>query len=81
MRSFCAAFALAGLSLLAAGCTVNNPPAERPAATTVVTQPAPTAVVQPAPTAVVTQPGTVVTTPNTTYVTPRPSTTVVTPAY
>ena len=71
MRSISTAFALAGLSLLAAGCTVNNPAPDRP--TTVVTQPAPAAVVtQPAPT--------VVTTPSTTYVTP-PRTTVVTPAY
>lgn len=71
MRSISTAFAMVGLSLVVAGCTVNNPPAER--ATTVVAQ--------PAPAAVVTQPGTVVTTPNTTYVMPRPSTTVVTPAY
>ena len=71
MRSISAAFALAGLSLLAAGCTVNNPGPDRP--TTVVTQPAPAAVItQPAPT--------VVTTPGTTYVTP-PRTTVLTPAY
>jgi hypothetical protein len=70
MRSISTAFALAGLSLLAAACTVNNPEPDRP--TTVVTQ---------QPPAVVTQPGTVVTTPNTTYVVPRPTTTVVTPSY
>lgn len=70
MRSISTAFALVGLSLLAAACTVNNPGPDRP--TTVVTQ---------QPPAVVTQPGTVVTTPNTTYVVPRPATTVVTPAY
>ncbi|KGM35471.1 hypothetical protein [Inquilinus limosus] len=70
MRSISTAFALAGLSLLAAGCTVNNTP-DRPT----------TVVAQPAPAAVVTQPGAVVTTPNTTYVVPRPATTVVTPSY
>ena len=69
MRSISSVIILAGLTALAAGCTVNTAP---PARTTVVTQPAP-AVVTPAPAAVVT-------TPNTTYVTP-PRTTVVTPAY
>ncbi|MGO4122878.1 hypothetical protein AB4Z01_00700 [Inquilinus sp. YAF38] len=69
MRSISTAFALAGLSLLAAACTVNTAP---PARTTVLTQPAPAVVTQPAPTVVM--PGT------TTYVTP-PRTTVVTPAY
>ena len=71
MRSVFTAIALAGLSLVAAGCTVNNPGPDRP--TTVVTQPAPAAVVtQPAPV--------VVPAPTTTYITP-PRTTVVTPAY
>ena len=70
MRSISTAFALAGLSLLAAACTVNTAP---PARTTVVAQPAPAAVVtQPAPTVVM--PG------HHHYVTP-PRTTVLTPAY
>jgi hypothetical protein len=68
MRSISTAFALAGLSLLAAACTVNTAP---PARTTVVAQPAPAVVTQPAPTVVM---------PGTTYVTP-PRTTVLTPAY
>jgi hypothetical protein len=68
MRSISTAFALAGLSLLAAACTVNTAP---PARTTVLTQPAPAVVTQPAPTVVM---------PGTTYVTP-PRTTVLTPAY
>src|SRR5882757_5247074 len=42
MRSISMAIALAGLSLLAAGCTVNNTPPDR-TPTTVVTQPAPSA--------------------------------------
>jgi hypothetical protein len=51
MRSISKIAALAGLSLLAAACTVNNTPAERP--TTVVT-PAPAVVTAPATTTYVT---------------------------
>jgi hypothetical protein len=56
MRSIATIVALAGLSLLAAACTVNTAP-ERP--TTVVTQPAPT-VVTPGTTTYVTPRTTVV---------------------
>ena len=52
MRSISKVVALAGLSLLAAACTVNNTPAERP--TTVVTQPAPSVVTTPGTTTYVT---------------------------
>lgn len=61
MRSIFTAFALAGLSLSAAACTVNNPGPDRP--TTVVTQPAPAAVVTAPSTTYVTPPRTTVVTP------------------
>jgi len=59
MRSISTAFALAGLSLLAAACTVNTAP---PARTTVVAQPAPAVVAAPT-TTYVTPPRTTVVTP------------------